>query len=83
MYDIIWTENGDVIDSLIPEIMTFKECSKRVQHVFDTCWTSFEHSLNVNISGMKLSITSPFSVQIISYLAASDKHVLTLLMLNN
>jgi len=23
-YDIIWTENGDVTDSFIPEILTFK-----------------------------------------------------------
>ena len=28
-YDIIWTENRDVIDSFIPEILMFKECSKR------------------------------------------------------
>ena len=28
--------------------------------------------LYLNISGMKLSITSPFSVQIVSYLGASD-----------
>ena len=34
-YDIIWTENGDVIDIFIPEIITFEECSKRVQHVLD------------------------------------------------
>ena len=25
MYDIIWTENGDLIDSFIPEILKFKE----------------------------------------------------------
>ena len=32
-YDIIWTESGDVIGSFIPEILTFKEYTKRVQHV--------------------------------------------------
>ena len=32
-YDIIWTENGDVINSFIPEILTPKESSmKHVQH---------------------------------------------------
>ena len=34
-YDIIWTEDGDVIDRFLPEILSFKECWKRVQHVFD------------------------------------------------
>ena len=32
-----------------------------------------EHSLNVNISGKKRSFISPFSVQIMSYLGASDR----------
>ena len=36
-YDIIWTENGDVIDSFISKILTCKERSKRVQHVSNTC----------------------------------------------
>ena len=31
-YDIIWSENGDVIDRFIPEILTFKY----VQSVSDT-----------------------------------------------
>ena len=34
-YDIIWTDNSDVIDGFIPEIWTFKECSKR-EHVLNT-----------------------------------------------
>jgi len=39
-YDIIWTENEFSIDRFLPEIFTFKECSKwRDQHVFDTLWT--------------------------------------------
>ena len=41
-YDAIWTENGDMIDSFIPDILTLKECSKRIQHVSETCWTYFE-----------------------------------------
>ena len=32
-YGSIWTDNVHVIDSLIPEILTLKMCSKRVQHV--------------------------------------------------
>ena len=32
-----------------------------------TGWTRFEHTLNVNISGRKRSITPPLSVQIMSY----------------
>ena len=32
-YDMLWTENGDLIDSFIPEILSFKECSKCVHHV--------------------------------------------------
>ena len=24
-YDIVWTENGDMIDSFIPEILTFND----------------------------------------------------------
>ena len=43
-YDITWTENKKLIDRFLPEILTFKECSKRVQHVFDTCWVG--HALN-------------------------------------
>ena len=64
-----------MIDSIIPVILTFKEYSKRVQYVSNTCWTYFEHSFNVNISGMKLPITSPFSVQIMSYFGASDRPI--------
>ena len=26
-YNITWTKSGDVIDSFIPEIFTFEECS--------------------------------------------------------
>ena len=37
--DIIWTEHGDVIDTFIPLILIFKECSKRVKHGLDTLWT--------------------------------------------
>ena len=40
-YDIIWTEVCDLIDSFVSEILTFKECSKRVLQVFNTCWTRF------------------------------------------
>ena len=65
-YDIIRTENENLIDRFLPEILTIKEYSTRVQYVFDMCWIHFEYSFNVNISGMKLSITSRFSVQIIS-----------------
>ena len=43
--------------------------------MLDTCWTRFEHSSHVNISGVKLSIISPFSVQIMSYLGASDRSI--------
>ena len=53
-YDIIWTENSDVIDSFNPKILAFKACSKRVQHVTN-----------------KFS----FSVQIMSYLGASDRPI--------
>ena len=74
-YDIIWTENENLIDRFLPEILTFKKCSKHVQHVFDRFWTRFEHFLIVNISGMKLSITSLFLVQIMSYLVASDRPI--------
>ena len=42
-YDIIWTENKNLTDRLLPQILTFKECSKHVHHVFDKCWTRFEH----------------------------------------
>ena len=35
-YYKIWTKNGDVVDSYILEMLMFKECSKRVQHVLDT-----------------------------------------------
>ena len=38
-YDIISTENIDVIDSFISKILTFKECLRRVKHVLDTLWT--------------------------------------------
>ena len=34
-YDNILSENGDVIDCFIPEILTFKMCSKCVRH--DKC----------------------------------------------
>ena len=50
-YDIIWNENGDMIDSFIPDILTLEKCSKRVQYVSNTCRTRFEYSLNVNIFG--------------------------------
>ena len=30
-FNIIWTENGDVIDCFLSEILTFKENSKRVR----------------------------------------------------
>ena len=42
-YDIIRTENGYVIDSFIPEILTFKECSKLVQHVTYIFYQFFHH----------------------------------------
>ena len=32
-YDIIWTENENLIDRFLPEILTLKECSKCVQDV--------------------------------------------------
>ena len=60
-YNIIWTENGSVIDCFITEILTFKECSKRFQRVWNSCWTRFEHTLNVHISGRKRSIKFSFS----------------------
>ena len=41
--DIIY---NDVINSFIAEILRFKEGSKRAQHVSNTCWIRFEHSLN-------------------------------------
>ena len=50
-------------------------CSKNVDSVFNTCSTRFEHSLNANISGMKLSITSNFSVRIMWYFGASDRPI--------
>ena len=43
--DIIWTENGVVIDGFIPEKLTFKECSECVQHVSNKCWTRFKHRI--------------------------------------
>ena len=50
-YDIIRTENGEVIDSFIPpEILKFKEGSKRVQHVFDIAFFSPE---NVILRGIR------------------------------
>jgi len=33
-YNIIWTKNSNAIDRLISELLTFEECSKRLQHVF-------------------------------------------------
>ena len=48
-----------MIDRFLPEKLKFKDCPTRF-------------SFNVNNSGMKLSITSLFSVQIMSYLGASD-----------
>ena len=41
-YDIIWTENEVFIDRFHSEILTSKECSTRVQHVFYTVG----HALN-------------------------------------
>lgn len=41
----------------------------------DPCWTRFEHALNVNISGMKMSIKFSFSIQIKSYSGASDRQM--------
>ena len=35
-YDVVWTENEKLIGGFLTEILTFKKCSKRVQHVFDT-----------------------------------------------
>ena len=35
-YDIIWTEKENLIERFLPEILTFKECSKRVQHMSNT-----------------------------------------------
>ena len=35
-YDVIWTENGSVNDSFIKELLTSKECSKRVKYMLDT-----------------------------------------------
>ena len=53
-YDIICSETENLIDRFLPEILMFKECSKRVQHVSN-----------------KFS----FSVQIMSYLGASDRPI--------
>ena len=50
-YDTIWTENENFSYRFLPEILTFKECSNRVQNVLNTCWTRFEPFLNDNISG--------------------------------
>ena len=44
---------SDVINHFFPEILRVTECSKRVQHVSNTCWIRFEHFLNVIISGGK------------------------------
>jgi len=66
-YDIIWTEKEILIYCFIPEILRFKECSNRVGNVLNT--------LNVNIYGMKVSNTSPFSVKIMPYLEASDRQL--------
>ena len=49
-YDTIWTENDDVIDSFRPEILTFKDCSKHVQHVFDTIQIGLNYDQNNSIS---------------------------------
>ena len=38
-------------------------------------WTHLPNSLNVNISGMKLSITLLLSIQIVSYLGASGRPI--------
>jgi len=78
-YGIICTENRDVLDSFIPEILTFKECSKRVHYVLDTLWIFFE----CHIFGRKLSIKFSFSVQIMPYLGSLDRPIknwLTLLL---
>ena len=32
-YDIVWTENENLINRFLPEILTPKEFSKRVKHV--------------------------------------------------
>ena len=50
-YDIIWSENSDVIDRNLPEILMFKECSKRVWQVSD-CWGNNYLSIyfSINIS---------------------------------
>ena len=34
-YDIIWTENENLIDRFFPEILMFNECLKRVKYVFE------------------------------------------------
>jgi len=62
-YDIIWTENDNVIDNFIPEIM-------RVQHVLGTLWT-----LERQNSGRKQSIKFLTSVRIMTYLGASDRPI--------
>ena len=54
--------NKNLIDRFLPEILTFKDCAKPVQHV----------SFDINISGMKLS---PFSVKILSYFRAPDRPI--------
>ena len=59
-YDIVRTENSDVIGHFLLEILTFRECSTRVQHVSNMYWRHFEHSLNVNISRKERSINFLF-----------------------
>ena len=73
-YDIIRTENENLNDHFL-EILTFKECSKCVLHVSNTRYTFFEHISNVNISGRKQSIKFSLSIQIMSYLGASDRPI--------
>ena len=34
-FNIIWTDTKNFIDRFLPDILMFKECSKRFQHVFD------------------------------------------------
>ena len=46
----------------------FKKCSKRIQHVFYRVWRLFQHQF----PWKKISIKPPISVQIMSYLGASD-----------
>ena len=64
-----------MIDSVIPEILTFKECSMRVS---STSLTSVGHAMNTlddNISGRKRSIKFSFLFKILSYLGASDRPI--------